>query len=148
MNFIQKNPKLIQLGFVLLGFVVLVLMTGQYSEIIDIRDGFIKAVERGEISSSVGLADSIGMLLSGQLPPQLVRIPEINFFNPVFENSIVYILVSLLFLSGSIIYSFKIVNRSTQLSIFEWFKQYWTKLFIYTPVSIFGGLFIVPSMIT
>ena len=134
MNFIQKNPKLIQLGFVLLGFVVLVLMTGQYSEIIDIRDGFIKAVERGEISSSVGLADSIGMLLSGQLPPQLVRIPEINFFNPVFENSIVYILVSLLFLSGSIIYSFKIVNRSTQLSIFEWFKQYWTKLFIYTPV--------------
>ena len=148
MNFIQKNPKLIQLGFVLLGFVVLVMMTGQYSEIIDIRDGFIKAVERGEISSSVGLADSIGMLLSGQLPPQLVRIPEINFFNPVFENSIVYILVSLLFLSGSIIYSFKIVNRSTQLSIFEWFKQYWTKLFIYTPVSIFGGLFIVPSLIT
>ena len=49
MNFIQKNPKLIQLGFVILGFVVLVMMTGQYSEIIDIRDGFIKAVERGEI---------------------------------------------------------------------------------------------------
>ena len=49
MDYLKKNPKLVQLGFVLIGFVVLILMTGQYSDIIDARDGFTKAVEKGEI---------------------------------------------------------------------------------------------------
>mgnify|MGYP000226663161 CR=1 FL=1 len=79
MDYLKKNPKLVQLGFVLIGFVILILMTGQYSEIIDVRDDFTKAVERGEIASSVGFSESISMLLSGQLPPQFVRLLELKF---------------------------------------------------------------------
>ena len=148
MDYLKKNPKLIQLGGVLIGFVILILMTGQYSEIIDVRDGFTKAVERGEIASSVGFSESISMILSGQLPPQFVRIPELNFFNPVVDNSLAYIFISFLFLAGLIFNSFNIINKSTQLLIFDWFKQNWTKFFLYIPVSIFGGLFLVPSLFT
>ena len=83
MDYLKKNPKLIQLGIVLIGFVILILMTGQYSEIIDVRDGFTKAVEKGEIVSVTGFSESFSMILSGQLPPQFVRIPELNFLNPV-----------------------------------------------------------------
>ena len=96
MNFYSKNLKLIQLGAVLFGFVILILMTGQYSEIIDVRDDFIKAVERGEIASSVSFSESNTMLLRGQLPPQFVRNPEISFLNPVFDNSASYVMISLL----------------------------------------------------
>ena len=90
MDYYTKYPKLIQLGIVLFGFVILVLMTGQYSEIIDTRDSFIKAVDRGEIVPVTGFSESISMLLSGQLPPQFVRIPEINFLNPVVNNSLAF----------------------------------------------------------
>jgi len=148
MNYYTKNPKLIQLGIVLVGFVILILMTGQYSEIIDVRDDFIKAVERGEIASSVSFSESIGMLLHGQLPPQFVRIPEINFFNPVFNNSAIYVIISFLFLAGLVLNNFYALNKLTQLSIVDWFKQNWTKLFLYGPLSIFGGLFLVPSLFT
>jgi len=148
MDYLKKNPKLIQLGVVLIGFIGLILMTGQYSEIIDVRDGFTKAVERGEIASSVGFSESISMLLSGQLPPQFVRVPEVNFFNPVVDNSLAYILLSFLFMAGLILNSFNALNKSTQLSIFDWFKQNWTKLFLYGPLSIFGGLFLAPSLFT
>lgn len=148
MNYYTKNPKLIQLGIVLVGFVILILMTGQYSEIIDVRDDFIKAVERGEIASSVSFSESIGMLLHGQLPPQFVRIPEINFFNPVFNNSAIYVIISFLFLAGLVLNNFYALNKLTQFSIVDWFKQNWTKLFLYGPLSIFGGLFLVPSLFT
>jgi len=148
MNYYTKNPKLIQLGIVLVGFVILILMTGQYSEIIDVRDDFIKAVERGEIASSVSFSESIGMLLHGQLPPQFVRIPEINFFNPVFNNSAIYVIISFLFLAGLVLNNFYALNKLTQLSIVDWFKQNWTKLFLYGLLSIFGGLFLVPSLFT
>ena len=83
MEYLSKHPKLIPIGIVLFGFAILILMTGQYSEIIDTRDSFIKAVDRGEIVPVTGFSESISMLLSGQLPPQFVRIPEINFLNPV-----------------------------------------------------------------
>ena len=79
MDYLKKNPKLVQLGVVLIGFVVLILMTGQYSEIIDVRDGFTKAVEKGQIVPVTGFSESVSMILSGQLPPQFVRIPELNF---------------------------------------------------------------------
>ncbi len=58
MNYYSKNSKLIQLGIVLFGFFALILMTGQYSEIIDVRDGFTKAVERGEIVPVTGFSES------------------------------------------------------------------------------------------
>ena len=148
MEYLSKHPKLIQIGIVLFGFVVLVLMTGQYSEIIDSRDGFIKAVDRGEITPVTGFSESISMILSGQLPPQFVRIPELNFLNPVVNNSIVYIFISFLIGAGLIFNSFNILNKLTQLSIFDWLKNNWTKLFLYVPISIFGGLFIAPSLIS
>jgi len=74
MDFLTKNKKLVQLAVVFFGFFVLVLMTGQYSEIIDVRDGFTNAVEDGKIVAVTGFSESISMILSGQLPPQLVRI--------------------------------------------------------------------------
>jgi len=102
MDYLKKNPKLVQLGFVLIGFVILILMTGQYSEIIDTRDGFFKAVDRGEIVPVTGFSESISMILSGQLPPQFVRIPELNFLHPVVDNSLAYIFISFLFLAAQI----------------------------------------------
>ena len=137
MDYYSKHPKLIQLGIVLFGFFILILMTGQYSEIIDTRDSFIKAVDRGEIVPVTGFSESISMLLSGQLPPQFVRIPEINFLNPVVDNSLAYIFVSFLIVVGLIFNSFNKINQSIQLSIVDWFKQNWTKFFLYVPVSIF-----------
>ena len=148
MEYLSKHPKLIQIGIVLFGFVVLVLMTGQYSEIIDSRDGFIKAVERGEITPVTGFSESISMIISGQLPPQFVRIPELNFLNPVVNNSIAYIFISFLIGAGLIFNNFNILNKLTQLSIFDWFKNNWTKLFLYAPISIFVGLFIAPSLVS
>ena len=94
MNHLAKHVKLVQLGIVLIGFVALILMTGQYSDIIDVRDGFTKAVQKGEIVAVVGASESLGMILTGQLPPQFVRIPELNFYNPVFNASAIYIPVS------------------------------------------------------
>ncbi len=99
MDYLKKNPKLVQLGVVLIGFVVLILMTGQYSEIIDVRDGFTKAVEKGQIVPVTGFSESVSMILSGQLPPQFVRIPELNFLNPVVSASIVYLLTTLLIMA-------------------------------------------------
>ena len=89
MNHLAKHVKLIQLGIVLIGFVVLILMTGQYSDIIDVRDGFTKAVEKGEIVAVAGSSESLSMILRGQLPPQFVRIPELNFYNPAIINKVV-----------------------------------------------------------
>ena len=148
MDYYSKHPKLIQLAVVLFGFVILILMTGQYSEIIDTRDSFIKAVDRGEIVPVTGFSESISMLLSGQLPPQFVRIPEINFLNPVADNSLTYIFISFLIVVGLVFNSFNKINKSIQLSISDWFKQNWTKFSLYVPVSIFGGMFLAPSLFT
>jgi len=148
MDYLKKNPKLVQFGFVLIGFVTLVLMTGQYSELIDVRDDFTKAVERGEIASSVGFSESISMILSGQLPPQFVRIPELNFLNPVVDNSLVYILISLLILTGLVFNNFNLINKSSQLSFLDWFKSKWMKLFKYIPIALVLGLLVLPSLFT
>ena len=148
MDYYSKHPKLIQLGIVLFGFVILILMTGQYSEIIDTRDSFIKAVDRGEIVPVTGFSESISMLLSGQLPPQFVRIPEVNFLNPVVDNSLTYIFISFLIVVGLIFNSFNKINKSIQLSISDWFQQNWTKFSLFVPVSIFGGMFLAPSLFT
>ena len=91
MNHLAKHVKLVQLGIVLIGFVALILMTGQYSDIIDVRDGFTKAVEKGEIAAVAGFSESLSMIVRGQLPPQFVRIPELRFYNPVVNTSNVYL---------------------------------------------------------
>ena len=148
MDYLKKNPKLVQLGFVLIGFAILILMTGQYSEIIDARDGFIKAVEKGEIVPVTGFSESISMILSGQLPPQFVRIPELNFLNPVVDNSIVYMFISLLILAGLVFNNFNLINKSSQLSFLDWFKSKWMKLFQYIPIALVLGLLVLPSLFT
>ncbi len=148
MNLYSKNPKLIQLGIVLIGFIGLILMTGQYSEIIDVRDGFSKAIEKGEIDPVTGFSESLSMIFSGQLPPQFVRIPEINFFNPVVSSSLVYVLIALLIFFGLVFNNYYAKIQVSKLSIINWSKQNWTKFFLYIPTSIFGGLFLVPSLST
>jgi len=148
MNYFLKNPKLVQFSVVLIGFAILVLMTGQYSEIIDVRDGFTKAVERGEIVAMTSFSESVSMILRGQLPPQFVRIPELNFFNPVVNASKVYMLTTLLIMAGLIFNNYYAKTQLSKISLIDWFKQYWTKLFLFAFISIFSGLFLVPTLFT
>ena len=148
MEFIKNNPKLSQLAFVLVGFVVLILMTGQYSEIIDVRDGFTKAVARGDIVSSVGFSESISMIFRGQLPPQLVRLPEINFLNPIVDNSLPFLVSSFFILAVFVFNNLRVQNKSSQLSLLGWFRLNWTKIFKYVPLAIALGLCVLPTFIT
>ena len=148
MNHLAKHVKLRQLGIVLIGFVVLILMTGQYSDIIDVRDGFTKAVEKGEIVAVASSSESLSMILRGQLPPQFVRIPELNFYNPVVNASMVYILTTLLIMAGLIFNNYYSKIHSSRISLVDWFRRNWGKLFLYAIISIFGGLFVAPSLFT
>jgi len=145
---LAKRVKLIQLGIVLVGFVVLILMTGQYSDIIDVRDGFTKAVEKGEIVAVAGFPESLSMILRGQLPPQFVRIPELNFYHPVVNASMVYILITLLIMAGFIFNNYYSRIHSSKISLVDWFRRNWSKLFPYALLAIFGGLFVAPSLVT
>ena len=148
MDYLKKNPKLAQLGIVLIGFVVLILMSGQYSDIIDVRDGFTKAVEKGEIAAVAGFSESLGMIVRGQLPPQFVRIPELNFYNPVVNASMVYILATLLIMAGLIFNNYYSKIHSSTISLGDWFRRNWSKLFLYALIAMFGGLFVAPSLVT
>jgi len=148
MDYLKKNPKLAQLGIVLIGFVVLILMSGQYSDIIDVRDGFTKAVEKGEIAAVAGFSESLSMIVRGQLPPQFVRIPELNFYNPVVNTSMVYLLIGVLILAGLIFNNYYSTIPSSKISLIDWFRRNWGKLFLYAIISIFGGLFVAPSLFT
>ena len=148
MNYLTKHVKLVQLGIVLLGFVALILMTGQYSEIIDVRDGFTKAVQKGEIVAVVGFSESLSMISRGQLPPQFVRIPELNFYNPVVNASLVYILTTLLIMAGLIFNNYHSKNRSSNVSPVDWSRRNWSKLFLYALIAMSGGLFVAPSLVS
>ena len=123
-------------------------MTGQYSDIIDVRDGFTKAVAKGEIVAVVGFSESLSMILRGQLPPQFVRIPELNFYNPVVNASMVYILTTLLIMAGLIFNNYYSKIHSSRISLVDWFRRNWSKLFPYALLAIFGGLFVAPSLVT
>ena len=148
MNHLAKHVKLVQLGIVLIGFVTLILMTGQYSEIIDVRDGFTKAVEKGEIAAVAGFSESLSMIVRGQLPPQFVRIPELNFYNPVVNTSMVYLLIGLSILAGLLFKNYYSTINSSKISLDDWFRRNCGKLFLYAITSIFGGLFVAPSLFT
>ena len=148
MDYLKKNPKLAQLGIVLIGFAVLILMSGQYSDIIDVRDGFTKAVEKGEIAAVAGFSESLSMIVRGQLPPQFVRIPELKFYNPVVNTSMVYLLIGVLILAGLIFNNYYSTIHSSKISLIDWFRRNWGKLFLYAIISIFGGLFVAPSLFT
>ena len=148
MDYLKKNPKLAQLIIVLIGFAVLILMSGQYSDIIDVRDGFTKAVEKGEIAAVAGFSESLSMIVRGQLPPQFVRIPELKFYNPVVNTSMVYLLIGALILAGLIFNNYYSTIHSSKISLIDWFRRNWGILFLYAIMSIFGGLFVAPSLFT
>ncbi|GIT24985.1 MAG: hypothetical protein CM1200mP41_10290 [Gammaproteobacteria bacterium] len=59
---------------------------GPVQRLIDVRDGFTKAVQKGEIVAVVGASESLGMILTGQLPPQFV-VYLIKFLQSSFNAS-------------------------------------------------------------
>ena len=122
-------------------------MTGEYHDIILLRDGFANKVKSGEIDAIVGLSESFRMILSGQLPPQLVRLPELNFFNPVTDTSIVFKLIALLTILGLLFRKFLLTTKETRDLPIVWFKQNWTKLFVYIPAGIIVGFLILPTLL-
>jgi glycine betaine/proline transport system permease protein len=87
------------------------------------------------------------MILSGQLPPQLVRLPELNFFNPVTDTSIVFKLIALLTILGLLFRKFLLTTKETRDLPIVWFKQNWTKLFVYIPAGIIVGFLILPTLL-
>ncbi|MDB9937658.1 ABC transporter permease subunit [Candidatus Thioglobus sp.] len=147
MEFLKNNPKLLQFGIVLIVFFILMSMTGEYHDIILLRDGFANKVKSGEIDAIVGLSESFRMILSGQLPPQLVRLPELNFFNPVTDTSIVFKLIALLTILGLLFRKFLLTTKETRDLPIVWFKQNWTKLFVYIPAGIIVGFLILPTLL-
>ncbi|MDA9319591.1 ABC transporter permease subunit [Candidatus Thioglobus sp.] len=147
MEFLKNNPKLLQFGIVLIVFFILMSMTGEYHDIILLRDGFANKVNSGEIDAVVGLSESFRMILSGQLPPQLVRLPELNFFNPVTDTSIVFKLIALLTILGLLFRNFLLTTKETRDLPIVWFKQNWTKLFVYIPAGIIVGFLILPTLL-
>ena len=147
MEFLKNNPKLLQFGIVLIVFFILMSMTGEYHDIILLRDGFANKVNSGEIDAVVGLSESFRMILSGQLPPQLVRLPELNFFNPVTDTSIVFKLIALLTILGLLFRKFLLTTKETRDLPIVWFKQNWTKLFVYIPAGIIVGFLILPTLL-
>ena len=147
MEFLKNNPKLLQFGIVLIVFFILMSMTGEYHDIISLRDGFANKVKSGEIDAIVGFSESFRMILSGQLPPQLVRLPELNFFNPVTDTSIVFKLIALLTILGLLFRKFLLTTKETRDLPIVWFKQNWTKLFVYIPAGIIVGFLILPTLL-
>ena len=147
MEFLKNNPKLLQFGIVLIVFFILMSMTGDYHDIILLRDGFANKVNSGEIDAIVGFSESFRMLLSGQLPPQLVRLPELNFFNPVTDTSLVFKIIALLTILGLLFKNFLLTTKVTRDVPIVWFKQNWTKLFVYIPAGIIVGFLILPTLL-
>ncbi|MDB9865719.1 ABC transporter permease subunit [Candidatus Thioglobus sp.] len=147
MEFLKNNPKLLQFGIVLIVFFILMSMTGEYHDIISLRDGFANKVKSGEIDAIVGFSESFRMILSGQLPPQLVRLPELNFFNPVTDTSIVFKLIALSTILGLLFRKFLLTTKETRDLPIVWFKQNWTKLFVYIPAGIIVGFLILPTLL-
>ena len=140
-NYLSERPKLTQLGIVLIVFFILMSMTGQYHDLIVERHLFTKSIIKGEIQSSAGFAESMSMILNWQLPPQLVRIPELTFYHPVINTSATYVLIALLVTAGLLYKSFaESVNKSQWLSV-NWF-QIISKGF----VGIIVGLLLIPTL--
>ena len=146
MEFLKNNPKLIQFGIVLIIFFILMSMTGEYRDIISLRDGFTNKVNSGEIDAVTGFSESFGMLFRGQLPPQFVRIPELSFFNPVTNTSILYKILALLTIFGLLFRNYFLITKVTRDSPTIWFKQNWSKLFVYVPAGIIVGFLILPTL--
>ena len=147
MEFLKNNPKLFQFGIVLIVFFILMSMTGEYHDIISLRDGFSKKVAAGEIHAVAGFSESVGMIFRGQLPPQFVRIPEINFYNPVVSTSLGYMFAMLITLSGLFYRNYLLTTKVSRDTVLVWFSKSWTKIFLYIPIGIIVGFLLAPTLI-
>lgn len=160
-NYFVKRPKLFQFSVLLVLFFILVSMTGEYHEYIIERDKFIKAFNNGEIENSVGFVESIRMIFSWQLPPQLIRLPEITFWNPSVSTAPIYwfitVLATLLLLFKSAILgndknllSIKdkedFYNRYKKLDMPRWLLKNWPKIFSKFISGMIIGLIFVPTI--
>jgi len=122
-------------------------MTGEYHDIISLRDGFSKKVASGEIEAVASFSDSIGMIIRGQLPPQFVRIPEINFYNPVVSTSLGYMTVMFIILAGLLYRNYYLSTKVSRDTLSVWFTMSWKKIFLYIPLSIIVGFLLAPTLI-
>ena len=140
-NYLSQRPKLTQFSIVLIVFFILMSMTGLYHDLIVERHLFAKSVDKGEIQSSVGFAESMSMILNWQLPPQLVRIPELSFYHPVINTSTTYVLIALLVTGGLLYKSFaESVNKS------NWLRVNWFQIISKGFVGIIVGLLFIPTL--
>ncbi len=144
-NFLNSHPKLLQFGALLLVFAAFMQMTGDYGNLISVRDDFANAVANGDIPATVGFTESISMLSSGQLPPQLIRIPEISFYNFVvdlaFGNWFMTIMVFLM------LTTYQYIKTANAENAFSWLQQRWRQLSYNGLVSLLAGLCLLPTLL-
>jgi len=142
LSYLTGRPKLLQFATILIVFLLLVSMTGEYHDLMIERDSFAKAVKKGHIQDSVGFFESIRMIFSWQLPPQLVRLPEISFWNPSVSTSFVYWLVSILVAAGLLFKSF-----TEALDQRYWLVRHWGQFFSKGFIGIMVGLILAPTLV-
>ena len=83
----------------------------------------------------------MSMILNWQLPPQLVRIPELTFYHPVINTSATYVLIALLVTAGLLYKSFaESVNKS------QWLRVNWFQIISKGFVGIIVGLLFIPTL--
>ena len=142
LNYLTERPKLLQFGIILIVFFLLVSMTGEYHDLMIERDSFVKAVGKGNIQDSVGFAESIRMIFSWQLPPQLVRVPELSFWNPSVSTSFIYWLVSI-FVAAALLYK----SHRNSSDKRDWLIHNWGQIFSKGLQGILIGLILVPTLV-
>ncbi|HCH22670.1 MAG TPA: glycine/betaine ABC transporter [Oceanospirillaceae bacterium] len=145
-DFFTSRPKLLQFGAILILFTLFVQMTGDYQQLISVRDNFANAVNNGDIQASVSFSEAMGMLASGQLPPQLVRIPEISFYNLVVDLSNTTLCLVLLLFLGLCTYQYK--KAESKDPIGQWLQGHMRQLFSNGLLCITAGLIIIPTFIS
>jgi len=140
-NYFTDRPKLIQFCAVLIVFFILMSMTGEYHDLMVQRDFFVKAVERGTIPDSVGFFESIRMIFSWQLPPQLVRLPEISFWNPSVGTSFLNWLIAVVVATGLVFNNYTKTTDKT-----DWFAHNWGQFFTKSFIGILVGTILAPTL--
>ncbi len=146
-SYFKNNPKVFQFAIVLIVFFILMSMTGEYKDIISLRDGFSKKVNSGEIQAIASFSDSISMILRGQLPPQFIRMPELSFYNPVISTSFNYLCAVLLIIFGLLFRNYHAETKVFNYSVSTWVKKSWSKVFLYTTLGVIVGFLFIPTLV-
>ncbi|MDP6189601.1 MAG: ABC transporter permease subunit, partial [Gammaproteobacteria bacterium] len=145
-DLLTSRPKLLQFGGLLILFMVLMQMTGDYHHLISVRDNFANAVANSEIPASVGFAEAISMLASGQLPPQLVRIPELSFYNLTISVAGTYLIIALILFAGMSAFQYRKANTADTIGY--WLRSHFSQLFANGIISMVAGLLVIPTFIS